>query len=870
MDYPKIIKNHTKIVITRKKDGEKVTILDTSDSQNRVTGKVVAGLPITECVDDTLDTFVFTVKAYKRELFEEFDVVEFTVINNGVEQIKQMVVASDVSSIYQKQLNPPTYQHTLTIVESTKILEKFKIHNLNLTNVTDTLLDQATKAIQNAVTLVTTATREDKCIFTFLRGFRSLLADKPSEDFYFSNTDLRAVMDGILQSNNCRCEVTGITFNEMGDISQIAIGYRSLAAVQEVEPEWTKEKNGAIVYEELKNSAQDYAGKLYSKGVNTICKNSITVTDMFKSGNATIDTNNARVMLPYPISEKGFESFIINVYRYKLTATTPSFPEYLEVDIAKKLILLSDYEVLSAEDQKRYIPFEIGATSIELFQCYKSIIFTKFNLEDILRDILPDTVDEHPWLYDIKDYTLNHPFTCTYYPQITTYSEVTKPGVYEKDRMRMGIWDNQTENNLDMDRHGKHLLSLIRRTGNGEQYIDVDADYYSNLLPLMSKIKDTGYVVYKREIAVYDLTCKCRYYLSKDFNAVQTKSGVNRVKHLYDIPLESDECPLIVKQYMTFSKKAPTHEKVDTTLDGWVLGFAMETLFRGRNSDRVIQYMLFQTVGGDGKLYPQNTENENGEFIHNVSNNRFMRPCVSYGQGKSINFIASVLDNYSVDYARGGYHFSFWGDGGNRMTYSRYVSKETSTVGECNKFSVDLAYSCKILNNPTEHADVYNEFINWFPITNIDEYSLATNQPYEINYIKDRTQKPVFIISFECIPAENEFNDIIIGTAFCRLNILVSQNINERKLYVLKSGRFYDSDDTLDGKDYVEVGDPADYFVVSGASAAISSTLSYRNTYSGEAYTAWAIADSTTKEILIACNGALCDIYAYISNSNKT
>ena len=47
MNYANMIKNHTKIFVTRKKDGSKVTILDTTP-ENRVTGKVPCGLPITE------------------------------------------------------------------------------------------------------------------------------------------------------------------------------------------------------------------------------------------------------------------------------------------------------------------------------------------------------------------------------------------------------------------------------------------------------------------------------------------------------------------------------------------------------------------------------------------------------------------------------------------------------------------------------------------------------------------------------------------------------------------------------------------------------------------------------------------------------
>ena len=852
-NYPKTIKNHTKIAITCKKDGEKITVLDTTP-ENRVTGKVVAGIPITESIDDTLDTFVFIIKAYKRELFEEFDVVDFTVQNNGVDEVHQMVVAFDVSEIYQRYLNPPTYQHTVTMVESTKILEKFKIHSLNLTNAQDTLLRQAEKAINNAVTLVKGATYEDKCIFSLSDKLKALLTDKAGEDFYFSNTDLRSVMDGILQSNDCRAAVEHIGMNDAGDINSIVIGYRSFSAVNEVEPVWTQEDNGAIVYEELRNHCQNYAGKLYAKGINTICKNPLTVTDTFKSGTAAISDTTACIFLPFPISERGFEKFVVSVILL--------YGEKYDVDIAEWLIPQSQYDMLSESDSKMYIPYDIGNSIINVgtYVNKQLGITTSNNFKTILQRALQKDLDPIDIRFSTTVPWHSFKFTYTYYPQITTYSEVSKPGVYDKDRLRMGIWDNQTENNLDMERHGKRLLSLIRRTGNGERYVDVNADYFSNLLPIMTKIKDTGYVIYKREISVFDINCKCRYYLSKDYNAVQSKSGVNRVKHLYDIPLESDECPLAIKQYMVFSKSAP--KVCDTTFSADFIKKAIQTALGRAESGSKVNYMLFRSQGGDNMLYPQNTENADGNKVHDDYYNRFMRPCVTYGQGKSMDFIAKTLDNYSVDYSRDGYQFGVWGDGGHRMTYNRYVSKEKDSVGECNKFFIAYAYSCATLEVLEESKEYYS-FVDRLPVSDYRKYEIANNKAFEINYIKDRTQSPVFFTSIECVPSEENFNNIVIGTAFCRDNNLVTDNSGQNKnlsLVVLTNGTFFDSDNTLDGKTYIKAGNAADYFTVetAGAYAILKNIKSVGGNVRG-----WAIVNERG-EIIVACNGDLCDLYVFL------
>jgi hypothetical protein len=166
-------------------------------------------------------------------------------------------------------------------------------------------------------------------------------------------------------------------------------------------------------------------------------------------------------------------------------------------------------------------------------------------------------------LYDQLDTDyLDLTFTCVYYPIIDTVASISKPNVYDNDDLLMGTMDFQTEQTLDIARYGKKLAGLIKRTGNAEYYLDVKAKYYSKLLPLMSKIdlpdadseEERGFVLYKREYAIYDNFINCRYYFSKDFNAVQQNAGVNRTKHIYDIPIESDETPIMVKKYLVLSK----------------------------------------------------------------------------------------------------------------------------------------------------------------------------------------------------------------------------------------------------------------------------------------------------------------------------
>ena len=875
------ILNHKKIEITSKRTGESIVILDTEEG---VFGGVADGIPVTECVDDSLDTAVYIVKSTKKQLFEQFDVVTVTIANDdGIVQ-KNMCVASDTATLYQRHLR--TYEHTVTITEQTKILEKFKIHSLNLTNKSDNLLKQATKALNNAVTRVITFDEfPGDCLFSLSVGLRNLLSINPGQDFYFSSTDLRAVMDSILESLNARCTVEEIEFDDDKgeDFKRIVIGYRNLADVQEVNPVWTRSAHGEIVNEELSNDAQDYAGKIVARGVNTITTDTLSVTDIFKSTEASLTSENSMMLLPLPISENGIKNLFVGATYIKKEyySLNVGFVETdrttVYIDVAKYLIDSRQYELLDDETKKGYLFYEVGASAINASVSHKNFIFTRFNLETILEKVIKEHPNVYPqaivpsqpfeagdieasYVYDFQ----KHPFTCEYYPQINTCIDFSKPGVYDKDRLQMGIWDNQSENTLELERHGKHLLSLIRRTGNDEDVIDVNATKYSTLLPLMARITG-GYVVYKREIAIYDRFVQCRYYLSKDFNAIQSKEGVNRNKHIYDIPMETEECPIVIKQYMMFSKKVPVTE-IDGTYNVDLLVSALNTA-RGASGKR-IKYMLFQSYCGD-EVYPQNTENSDGEYPYADDDMYvFQRPVYSYGQGMCMAFVATVRDNYSVDYARDGFRFSIWGDGGYRMTYSRYVSNEEDTVGECDAFSVMYAFDCDFISNPDDYSN-YDELVKLFPVSHMSYYDKAQAGEFTVLYYKDRSQHPYFYGLLECKSANEDYNDLIIGTAFCRDNNLVRARASGASalLYVSTTARLSDVDDSISGKEFVLVGDAAEYFSIVPNTEHNYVTLTFTgDNLNFDGVTAWAIVNDAG-DIYIAANGEPCTVYAFMQNT---
>ena len=904
-----VITNYTKISIRNTRTNRVTHLLDTNWGESRKTGNVVAGIPFIDTVDNSLDSFVVQIKDIgQRELFKPFDFVFFTV-NDGVETIKKYFVLFDNVQTYSQSRG--TYVHNLTLIEPTKILEKIKIFNLNLTNQNDTLYNQIYKAVRNAEPVFYNYDKNSDSQsykkaprISFSTSFYSLVKDKQSRDFYFSNTDLRTVLDEMLSAQNVRVTVEDVGYDtSVGDINEIKLGYRDLTQIAKQTPIWTEEEQGRIVFENAENDGQNYAGGILARGFNSITEETIEFTDIFKSGNAAVTDNNACVFFPFPISEKGIKSFYIKnvpVTYYRKADFSENYNTFMNIDIASRIIPAQQYELLSSEDQRAYIPYNIGSNVVEFGKRFskwygEQVISVISAIVKCIPNIIIDGVECNPVNMEKIEY-YNHPIECSYYPIIDTVATIAKPNTYDKDDLLMSVVDSQTEQTLDIDLHGKKLSGLIKRTGNAEYYLDVKAKYYSRLLPLMSKIdlpdadgeEEKGYVLYKREYSIYDNFINCRYYFSKDFNAVQQNAGVNREKHLYDIPLESSETPIVVKKYLVFSKYQGSGGGFESSLSisalNTLIGVNISKTYpipgteETKTAGGKLKYLLFKSFGED-TVYPQGTENSSDKFPYKDNDAYyFVRPICCYALNKTMTFTANCFDNYSVDYSRDGYTFSIWGDAGNKITYNRYVDKTTKTIGEANKFELDFAFEWKheykenfIFKNKEDSEaakkaiDNMKASITTFPVAKNTDFVTCGFPNVTVEYYKDRTQTPLFVFALECVPSKSNYGDIIIGTEFAKNNNLVRDNgegLQGLKLYTFDDIMFTGNENALPKMS--EPKNVNEYFNVEGYlyGGGIGALLKRIKTFTCKS---WSIADENGN-IYIAVNGSLCDIYASIAN----
>lgn len=820
--------NFLNITHISKKTGNSTIIFDNTNSAGAVIttdGDLLTGVPITESMDDGMNTAVLHLKACNGanvipELFEPYDIIEITEKTNNSTTRKQYLVGIDhrqIDNAYQK-----TYEKTVSLVEPTKILDTIYVYNCNLTRKGITLSHQTTRLLTNVEPRLTTENGR----FTLHYATDSELGKYSSEDFFFDNITLREALYRIFEVAHIVPYVSEISVIN-GDIIDIVIGHKSK---NEFTPITDLSGYGEYMGDEGEVSIDNYFGTLKARGYNSVSKNRIkTGVVPFSTTEETMNSDNMIADFRLPIED----ILKFNVGSFNLAVSIKAGmiggepDEYTGIipffwDFSKMVVDGVTYDMLSVDEQQNHLPYTKGDSVVDVSKKYKLLIFTQSTLRKNITDDLAKGRSSQLWEYlvtnnvslknsagesstsylampaielDITTSLTGLFFQSEFIPRIDTLIEVSKPGVYDNDRLKIGILDGQNANSIDIVRHGRTLGGLARRTGNEELMLDFHCDDFSQLMPVMGKFSGlpgrnsylNGYVITKREHSVYDNQIKVRYYCTKDYQAINERIGVNREKRLYEIPLEATDCPIHIKYYVTATRYRPATSKQAFSTD-FASRLITGILDWGRNEDSRISYMYFKCP-------------EAGLSDTQV----YALPCLAYGADKNVVLMAQPLDNYSAGYTRGGRKLDFIAGGGVQMIFNPYVN----SYGEATNFSLYLASKQGVDNNITSGGGTY-------PKITIGGEETRT-APIDIKYYKDRTQRPVFFVSFEFLPKQDSYGDIVFGEAVATQNAFVISETQPKHL-VYVGDKPYETGDTKVNGDLLKDGsvilDSYDFFNV--------------------------------------------------------
>ena len=653
-------------------------------------------------IDDALDSGILMYTDNSLTPIEPFTLATINMGNSA----EKMWVAEDSVVMLSKINNQKVYQHTLKLVELTKVLEKILITGICMTP-TDkasgtpmysTLDSQLAIAIDkinlqsNYIVLKTASTYDTT----------RLMRKKSPETFVFNNSTAREILDEIFSTIDSRVVVT----NAYRDSSNIyptgtvilEIDYIRMVAGNDVA--LGSDLHHKLISESSSNSVESYAGEIYSNVESAVSDNEITIQDTFKANDALATSSNRIMSLPYAIQYptsfqlKAATSLSMTI-KFSVTTWGGTTQWAMQFDLTNKWFDALDYFVdyeywvtLGTTTQNKTLYYKRGETETDVSRTYKSLIVTKSVIANLFHALIvqefTNNFDYYKEQIENSQYgqdgaTISHLFIDSYTTptiddivyEIKYIGEIeglavsTKAEDREKFERDLKIVDGQRANVLDITRYGRNLEGKIARVGNNLTYIDCDVDAYENILPLLTRLTDyDNGIIYQADISRHidsETWYEVRYYLSKNYNDLNERIALKKEKRIYAIPTKGYQVILPDREtvYIDYGNSS-SHYSIITSMSG-------------------TPALIAKALGGDAKQITNafiTVQTDTDTVLPDpLLEKKFVLPVVCYGAGNTMNMVAKFYDNasagLSIDTSSyGGINWL----GGKKVSYNKYTN----------------------------------------------------------------------------------------------------------------------------------------------------------------------------------------------------
>lgn len=521
---------------------------------------------ITERKDEELDSGVIVIVSTRAEQYDPFTKVE--ILMNDVDVDYTFLIDSDQVILLKKD-SPFYYQHTISMIEPTKILERIIVDNISFTQprneaVVRYYMDDVLIRLRD-ITPLRKLSEINNYAFTFDSALLTQLETIPAPQFRFNNQNLLQVLIEIFRYFNAFPRVktfsgsipviTADYFNDYGTIIDIS-NYINKAQA---------------------NNAEYYVNKLDIQLENGI-PDELEVFPLepnvaiLTSESLVVSTNELVLKTPKPIYAI---KKIIMVNRY-FTQTNPDIlSTHREIDITSLVYEEQAYKLLptdSVGNPSKFgsLVYKQGNNTISGFgltfpqflglynsSAFEDRIFDNPNWDDITYTLPSGTTTT------LQNFTagvdglgvelLNgvFGFRVYYYPYISQRVNVVKqvPNVGND----YTITSNQSGKALDINRGLTNAQGVIDRLGNGEVMLEKSVSNFNDRYKVGQRIS-TGETIVSVETTIDDDFYLSKAMLSKNFNRLSQFVGVDREFRQYEIPLEDQQQRnMLLNEYVLFS-----------------------------------------------------------------------------------------------------------------------------------------------------------------------------------------------------------------------------------------------------------------------------------------------------------------------------
>lgn len=751
-------------------------------------------------IDDALDSGVIIYTDHSLEPVEPFTLATIRFSEGGS---KKMFVAEDNVMLLSKIGTSKTYQHTLKLVELTKILEKIVITGLCLT---PTNKDANTPMYANLKAQFTTAltkiNKQVELIELVSEVTDTSMDNAEPETFVYNNATAREILDDICSAVDSRVVVTNAVVDTDNNTLYLTINYIKMIPTSSVN--LSEDTHHTIISESSNNSVESYAGEIYSNIESAINDNPIHFQDSFKVNDAIATSGNRVMSLPYAIQYPiDFKLMATSNLSIKIDYTVHTALGDVDGD-AKTLNLTNiwldaidyfvDYEywlTLSSQNQNQTLYYKRGEADVDVSRTYKLLVLTQTVISTLFHRLEENYYSENynsifQWIQSQEPNGTVKDLMITQYTTPTSMDDILfdmsyigsveglATSVKQDDRIHferaLKVIDNQRANVIDIKRYGNNLKGKIDRLGNNQYYVDCDVDAYANILPLLTKLTDyDNGIIYQIDIARHtdkDTWYEVRYYLSKNFNDLSERIALKKEKRIYAIPTKGYQVILPDRDTVVIDDEYMDYITTTSSITCSNIANAMV----GK-----ISPVSYAYVEVDNRL-------DNDPFAPMYD--YFVLPVTSYGSGNTLNFVAKFYDNASAGLSintnkYGGIHWF----GGKKVSYNKY----TNDYGWASDFMVDWGRF---------RYDRTNTGIKAQPVR-AGSYSVGDNSftPSEENityfnsyYTQDKD--PSEAICFQkIIRIEAGKPSIVLGSYFIENNLLYKENVGSLYIYYQNTDR---------------------------------------------------------------------------------
>lgn len=511
----------------------KIEIFD--GSWQDITNYVKRGFQITERLDEELDSGIIIVTNDKEFVYLPNSKVRITVGS----KVYAFIVNSDDSILISKQTG--IYQHTIGLIEATKILERYVIDDLSFTQPVDgTVKYTLANVLERLKDITPTASVTDISetrLFTIDTGVLNEL-DIPAPQFVFSGYTLLQAINEVLKYVNKIARIkefwvlTADNFNSLNNLISL----------------------NDKISSSLSNNGDFYVNRIESHVENGI-GNNIEIYPQeplymsFTSTEGTLTTENMVLTLDKPIYS--IEKLILQVPMYK--QGTAGYLYSKELDITDYIVEQSIYDILplikdidNPIAKSNRVFYKKGDNKIQGFGKPAAVFFgllTTTVFENIATELNAITEVKYGTTNEVGLFISGadvlegkYGFRVHYYPYVTSRNSIIRDIAFYNNKESLII--NQSAKTLDVGRLFDNLKGTINRLSNGDMLVEKIVNNISDKYNIGQYTSDK-YVATIIETQIFDDTIiKTKAQFTKNFNRLSQFIGIDSELRQYAIPMD--------------------------------------------------------------------------------------------------------------------------------------------------------------------------------------------------------------------------------------------------------------------------------------------------------------------------------------------